>query len=289
MKTGTATSALRHATPYLRLYRGKLFVIKAGGEAFVNPARTDALMDQIGVLMSLGIQCILVHGGGGQCDELAAKLGIETSKIQGRRKTSPEMIQAMLMSLNGQVASEILASARRLGLPAASVNGMSAGLIVADKRPTQPMDMGEVGDVASVDPHVLRTLLDSGILPVLSPLSGTADGQWLNINADTIAAAIAQAMGASKLVFMSATPGILHDATDPNSLISHLLLSELLALKADGTIAEGMIPKAEAIEQALRGGVDRVHVVSFETSDCLLTEVFTNEGSGTLIEIGESA
>lgn len=280
---GNATiSGLRHAVPYLRLFRGKLFVIKVGGEAFVRPGGAEALLEQVGVLQSLGIHVVLVHGGGSQADALASSLGIPFEKVDGRRRTSEPMVGTMIQALNGEVQGVLLGAARRLGLAAVGLNGMDAGLVLATRR--SKGNLGEVGDVVSVDPRVLRLALSDGLVPFVSPLSGDQDGKWLNINADTVAAELAVVLGAEKVVFLTGAPGILRDIQDPNSMVSELSLKELIAMEKSGELAGGMLPKAEAIRRCLVGGVPRVHVVSFAIPDALLIEVFTNEGAGTLIE-----
>lgn len=286
-----AIAALRHAVPYLRLFRDATFVVKVGGEALARPGGADALLEQIGVLHSLGVRIVLVHGGGVQADALAEKLGVEFEKIEGRRRTSPEMVDAMILALNGEARAALLSAARKVGIPAIGISGMDAGFIGAQRRGPTPLssggsvDLGEVGDIESVDPSLLGDLLDWGYLPIVSPLAGDDQGRWLNTNADIVAAEIAVSLGAAKTIFMTGAPGVLADVNDPHSLISELTLDEMDEMISDGSIQGGMLPKASAIARCLRGGVDRVHVVSHTLPDALLTEVFTNEGSGTLIKL----
>lgn len=286
-----AIAALRHAVPYLRLFRDSTFVVKVGGEALARPGGADALLEQIGVLHSLGVRIVLVHGGGVQADALAQRLGVEFEKVEGRRRTSPEMVDAMVLALNGEARAALLSAARKLGIPAVGISGMDAGFVEAHRRGPTPLasggtvDLGEVGDIERVDSGLLYDLLEWGYLPIVSPLAGDAEGNWLNTNADTVAAEIAVALGAAKAIFMTGAPGVLADVDDPHSLISELTLDEMEAMIADGSIQGGMIPKASAIARCLRGEVSRVHVVSHTLPDALLTEVFTNEGSGTLIRL----
>lgn len=283
--TAGSLTALRQAVPYLQLYRAKTFVVKVGGEAFLRHRGAEVLLEQIGVLLALGIRIVLVHGGGAQADALAEQLGVRFEKVDGRRKTSPEMVAVMQKSLHGEVQGDLLSAARKLGLTAVALSGMDAGLVDAEPRPGTAL--GEVGDVRGVNAEFLLGLLEDGVLPMVSPLSGDTEGRWLNINADTVAAEIAVAIQAEKVIFMTGTPGVLDDVNDPNSLISALTLDELKGLAQSGVMAGGMLPKAAAIERCLTGGVPRVHVVSFALPDALLTEVFTNEGSGTLITVSE--
>lgn len=283
-------AALRHAAPYVRLYRRKTFVIKAGGEVFADAKSTRALIEQLAILHQVGIRTVLVHGGGPQNTQLAESLGIETRMVEGRRVTDERTLGVATMVLNGQINTQIVAACRQLDLPAIGVSGVDAGLIRARKRPparvagqSAPVDYGFVGDIEGVDPTVLRTQLENGLLPVVSPLSADADGTLLNINADTVAAALASSLGAAKLVLATGAPGILEDRTNPSSLVSYLDLAGLERLEKAGSLADGMLPKARAIAAAIRGGVSRVHVISYKVPDSLLLEVFTNEGTGTLV------
>ena len=282
-------TALKHAAPYIRMYKRKTFVLKAGGEAFETADATRALVEQIAILHGVGIRVVLVHGGGPQSTALAKALGIESAFVDGRRVTDAGSLEVATMVLNGKINTTILAACRQLGLPAVGISGVDAGLIRAHKRPPVTRDSGDavdygyVGDIDSVDVSVLTKQLDNDLVPVISPLSADESGTLLNINADTIAAAIAAAIGAEKLILATGAPGILESRDDPRSLISYVDIAGLKRLKDEGRIADGMLPKAAAIERALRDGVPRVHVISYELPDSLLLEVFTNEGTGTLV------
>jgi acetylglutamate kinase len=194
------------------------------------------------------------------------------------------------MVLNGLINTRILSICRDLEIDAVGLSGVDAGLIRAHKRaPVQlrgesaPVDFGFVGDIDSVDVGVIRKHLDNGLMPVISPLSADNRGTLLNINADTVAAAIGAALAAEKLILCTGAPGILERVSDPSSVISYTDLAGLARMREAGTIVDGMLPKAKAIEDALRGGVRRVHVISYSAKDSILAEVFTNEGTGTLI------
>ena len=285
-----AIRALKSAAPYIRMYRGKTFVVKAGGGVFADDAATRVLVEQIAILHYFGVRVVFVHGGGPQVTELAKALGVSSRMVEGRRVTDREAIDITAMVLNGTINTAILAICRELNIEAVGVSGVDAGLVHAHKRPPvtlkasgERVDYGFVGDIDSVDPTVLRKLLDNGLMPVVSPLSADDDGVLLNINADTVAAAIAAALGAEKLILCTGASGILADLADPGSLISYTDLEGLSRLREQGAIADGMLPKAKAIESALRGGVRRVHVVSYQAPEGILGEVFTNEGTGTLI------
>ncbi|MBS1717355.1 MAG: acetylglutamate kinase [Armatimonadetes bacterium] len=275
---------LRKAVPYLQLYRGQTFVIKLGGEVLRRHDDLVAVLEQIGVLHQLGIKTVIVHGGGPQANELAARMGVKFEFVEGRRVTNEEMIQVLTYTLNGEAQATMLSACRELGHQAVGLSGLDAGLIIAEKRkPKNGLDYGQVGDVVTVNPGVIQHLLADGYLPIVSPLSADAKGGLLNINADSAACAIAVALGATKLILVTSAPGILKDLNDPLSIISQLDLKQLKALEQEGTFDGGMLPKAASIESALRGGVGRVHVVGFTNPDSLLLEVFTNEGCGTLI------
>lgn len=289
--TSIAVRALKSAAPYIRMYKGKVFVIKAGGAAFTDRESTRSLIEQVAILHQVGIKTVLVHGGGPQLDGIQAALGIETRMIAGRRVTDQKSIEASAMVLNGLINTQILAICRELAIEAIGISGVDAGLINAHKRPpvrnpdgsNEDIDYGFVGDIDSVDTAAIEQLLADGLMPVVSPLSADAHGMLLNINADTVAAAIGAGLAAEKLMLCTGAPGILERVEDPTSLISYTDIKGLNRLREQGSLRDGMLPKAAAIESAIRGGVRRVHVISYKAGDSLLAEVFTNEGTGTLV------
>jgi acetylglutamate kinase len=284
-------SALRAAAPYIRLYKGKVFVVKAGGAIFGDAAMTRSLIEQIAILHSLGVRVVMVHGGGPQLTEVTEALGVPTRMVQGRRITDERSLDATSMVLNGLINTRILAICREQEIDAVGLSGVDAGLVRAHRRPpvklkptdTETVDFGFVGDIDRIDTSVIRKHLDNGLMPVISPLSADERGQLLNINADTVAAAIGAALQAEKLILCTGAQGILENVADPGSVVSYTDLAGLQRLCAAGKIVDGMLPKAKAIEDAIRGGVRRVHVISYSTPDSILSEVFTNEGTGTLI------
>jgi len=282
--------ALRGAAPYIRLYKGKTFVVKAGGGVFGDAEATRALVEQIAILHSLGIRVVFVHGGGPQLTEVTEKLGVPTQMIEGRRITDARSIDATAMVLSGLINTRILAVCRELEIPAIGISGVDAGLVQAHKRAPVNLqtgdgmvDYGLVGDIDYIDTDVIRKLLDNGLMPVISPLSSDDAGTLLNINADTVASAIGAALGAEKLLLCTGAPGILQNVEDPTSVISYTDLAGLQRLRNEKRIVDGMLPKAKAIENAITGGVKRVHVISYKSPDAILAEVFTNEGTGTLV------
>ena len=283
--------ALRAASPYIRLYKGKTFVVKAGGAVFGDPQLTRALIEQIAILHYLGVRVVMVHGGGPQLTEVTEALGVPTRMVQGRRVTDEKSIDATSMVLNGLINTRILAICRDLEINAVGLSGVDAGLVRAHRRPPvkldsgtgETVDYGFVGDIDAIDTSVIRKHLDNGFMPVISPLSADEKGQLLNINADTVAAAIGAALEAEKLILCTGAPGILDNVADPGSVVSYTDLAGLKRMREAGKIVDGMLPKAKAIEDAIRGGVRRVHVISYSAPDSILAEVFTNEGTGTLV------
>jgi acetylglutamate kinase len=285
-----AIRALKSAAPYIRMYKGKTFVVKAGGGVFGNPALTHSLIEQISILHYMGVRVVMVHGGGPQVTEVSDAMGVKTQMVQGRRVTDEKSIDVTSMVLNGLINTRILAICRELDVQAIGISGVDAGLVQAHKRKpmkleggTELVDYGLVGDIDRIDTTSIRNLLDGGYLPVISPLSADEHGVLLNINADTVAAAIGAALGAEKLILCTGAPGILERLEDSGSLISYTDLEGLQRLRDAGSISDGMLPKTRAIENAIKGGVRRVHVVSYASPEGILGEVFTNEGTGTLI------
>jgi len=285
-----AIRALKSAAPYIRMYKGKTFVVKAGGGVFGDADATRVLIEQIAILHYFGVRVVMVHGGGPQTTEISEALGIPARMVEGRRVTDQKAIDVAAMVLNGLINTRILGMCRDLNIDAVGISGVDAGLVRAHRRPPvkiattgETVDFGFVGDIDGIDTTVIRKLLDNGLMPVVSPLSADETGVLLNINADTVAAAIGAALGAEKLILCTGAPGILERVEDPTSLISYTDLRGLKRLREEGRIVEGMLPKAKAIESAIHGGVRRVHVVSYKSPEGILGEVFTNEGTGTLI------
>ncbi len=283
--------ALKRALPYVRLFKNKIFVVKIGGQPCGDLALLRDLAEQLSVVRELGIHVVLVHGGGPQTSELTKRLGHQPRIVEGRRVTDAAALEVAILTMNGAVNTNVLSACRAVGLQAVGVSGLDAGLIKARRRAPrsvivegepQMVDFGFVGDVEAVDVTLLKSLLAAGYLPVVSPLSADEQGNVLNINADTVAATLARALGAEKLVFITDVPGVLEDKGDPSSLVSSTDLRGLEELVDSGAVASGMLPKVGAIRMALEHGVARVHVIGSERAS-LLTEIFTNEGSGTLV------
>ena len=288
-KHNNTISALNNAAPYIKLYKDKIFIIKIGGELLRDISSARKLLKQIATIHQFGIKVILVHGGGPQLTEMIEKSGQVSEFNNGRRVTDQSTISLAVMVLNGEVNTKLLAISVELGIPAIGISGIDGGMIVTKKREKNKdetgalIDYGYVGDISSVNMDILNTQLDAGYIPIISSLTANTDGVILNVNADTIAATIAYELSAEKLILMTSVPGILMDTNDKTSLISYINHDSLKKMKSNGKLTDGMLPKAEAIGLALDNGVSRVHIISSNSEDSLLTEIFTNHGTGTLI------
>lgn len=288
--------SLRNAAQYVRRFRHRPFVVKLGGELLEDPKLRHAVCEQLALLWSFSIPLVIVHGGGAGLDRLCATLGLATTKVAGRRVTTPEVLNAAKMAFKGQIQMDLLADLEAAGLPAVGLSGQDAGLLKAVRREPAlvdgaTVDFGLVGDVTTVDPALLRHLLDGGFVPVVAPFSVTGHGQLLNTNADTVAAEVAAALGVEKLFFVLKVPGLLKELSDPSSLVPLADLAGLAALEQAGAVKDGMRPKLAAATRALNAGVASVHLVSGLRPDAILAEVFTNEGSGTMLvaQLGQEA
>lgn len=285
---------LTTAIPYIRAYKKRTFVIKLGGRLCDPGPVLEHLAQQVSVLHELGIDVVIVHGGGEQTTAMCEKLGITPNIVEGRRVTDAETLEVAKMMLAGVVNTNILAAMRKHDVPAVGLTGVDGGLIAARRRPPQPMkdresgktrdvDFGYVGDIESINDAVVRHLLDGGYVPVLCSMAGGSNGEVFNVNADTVAAELAVHIKAAKLFSLTSVDGIMERVDDPATLHSQLSVSQLNQLMETNTIAGGMRPKVTACLRALAGGVPRVHVINGTSEESLLLEVFTNEGCGTLI------
>jgi acetylglutamate kinase len=289
-------NGLKDALEYTRLYREQIFVLKLGGEVLSSDEALANVAVQIALLESLSIRILVVHGGGPQASALTRRMGLEPEIVAGRRVTSPEVLEVAKMVYGGQLNINVVAALRGQGVSAVGLTGTDAGMVTVHRRPpveitdddgdTRTVDFGEVGDVDGVDTRLLDILLPRGHVPVVASLAADTAGQILNINADTLAAVLASALGAEKLIYMTGAPGLLRDADDPSSLVAFAAPEDLQALLAAKSVKGGMRPKVEACLQAVSGGVRRTHIIDGRTPDALLLELFTGHGSGTMI-VGE--
>jgi acetylglutamate kinase len=268
------------AMPFIKAFRGTTVVIKYGGSAMVDENLRATFADDVAMLHYVGIKPVIVHGGGPHISRAMGQRGIEPQWIDGLRITDAETIRVVQSTLAGEVNPDIVRLVNAHGSVAAGINGLDGNLFVATARDER---LGFVGDVSAVNPGVLLSLQDQGYVPVVAPLARGEDGHAYNLNADTAAAALASALGAVKLVYLTDVEGLYRDLGDADSLISQITLPELRELTGSGGISAGMLPKLESAITAMTEGVDRVHILDGRVQHALLLEIFTPEGIGTMV------
>lgn len=282
---------LRQALPYINKFKGTTFIVKIGGNVAENEEGLDRFCEEVALCAQVGIRVVMIHGGGKQASDLSEKLGIEPKIVSGRRVTDDKTLDVVKMTFAGKINTEILSCLRKSGVEAVGISGVDGGVISARRRPptevhdsstgeSQMVDFGHVGDIDSVDVKLLRTLLESDFIPVVASLGADAEGKVLNINADTVASRICEAIGAEKLILVSDVDGILDSE---GKLINRVTVPEVQELITSGVISGGMVPKAQAILNVLKGDVHSVHIINGTKASSLLTEIFTNTGCGTMI------
>ena len=285
---------LREALPYIQRFKGKTFVIKFSGKVTENRENLLSLAEELALLHQVGIRICVIHGGGKQLTELAKKLGVVQTVIEGRRVTDDDTLELAKMIFRGKINTEILSALRHRGIHAVGLSGIDGGVIKAVRRPprdvvdrqtgeTETIDFGHVGDVVDVDIRLINLLLENDYLPVISSLGADDDGKIYNINADTIASEIAARLSAEKLILLSDTNGIYLDPSDESTKIDRLSVSEARSMIVDGKATGGMIPKLESLIDLLDRGVHSAHVIGGLERNGLLAEVFTDEGAGTML------
>lgn len=278
---------LSESLPYIKSFHGKTIVIKYGGNAMTEEALQRSFAHDVVLLKLIGLNPIVVHGGGPQIDEALRRIGKQGTFIQGMRVTDAETMEVVEWVLGGQVQQDIVMMINEAGGKAVGLTGKDGCLIQAVKKmlpnkedPSKPLDIGFVGDIARVEPAVVKALQDDQFIPVISPIGYGEDGLAYNINADIVAGKMAEVLGAEKLLMMTNTPGVL----DKNGqLLRALSAATIDALFADGTISGGMLPKISSALDAARNGVKSVHVVDGRVPHCLLLEILTDRGVGTMI------
>lgn len=275
---------LSEALPYLRRFAGRTFVVKYGGSAMGDAATRESIMQDLVLLKYVGINPIVVHGGGPEITALLKRLGKETTFVNGQRVTDPETMEVVQMVLIGKVNKELVSLIGRHGGKAIGVSGLDARLIRV--KPARGGVLGRVGEVERIDPEPLQTLSREGYLPVIATVGVGPDGEAYNINADLVAGELAVALGADKLIMLTDVEGLRADPADPASLLSTVTVAEARRLMGSGVIAGGMIPKVEACIRAALGGVARTHIVDGRVAHSLLLEIFTDRGIGTMVQAG---
>jgi acetylglutamate kinase len=271
---------LAEALPYIREFSGKTVVIKYGGHAMEEPALADLFAQDVVLMRLVGMNPVVVHGGGPQISELMVRLGKEPAFVDGLRVTDAETVDIVRMALVGKVNREVVAAVNRHGSYAVGLSGEDAGLITVRMRDER---LGFVGDVHRIDPSILERLIREELIPVVATVGVDESGQAYNVNADTVAGAIATALGAEKLVYLTDVAGLYRDFGDASSLISNIDVAELESLLSSDSLSEGMIPKVRSCAEAIKGGVRRAHILDGRTPHALLLEFFTREGIGTMV------
>ena len=285
---------LIEALPYIQRFKGKTVVVKFGGNAMVDEALKNSFARDIVLMKLVGLNPIVIHGGGPQIGQLLTKLGKTSDFVDGMRVTDSETMDVVEMVLGGLVNKEIVNLINRNGGKAVGLTGKDGDFIRAKKlhievrekpgvsieQPPEIIDLGHVGEVSSIDPAVVNMLGCSDFIPVIAPIGVGEDGQSYNINADLVAGKIAEVLKAEKLILLTNTPGILDKQ---GKLLTGLTLKDVDDLIADGTISGGMIPKSRCATDAIKGGVSRVHIIDGRVEHAVLLELFTNQGGGTLL------
>jgi acetylglutamate kinase len=286
----TKAEILIEALPYIRNFFGKTFVIKYGGAAQVKEELKESFAKDIVMLNFIGIKTVIVHGGGPKISDTMEKMGKKPSFIQGQRVTDAETMDIVEMVLGGLVNKEIVSLINSHGGKAVGLSGKDGGLIQAKKKlirksaatgSEEIIDIGLVGEVVNVNPHLLNTLVHEGFIPVISPIGVGPEGQSLNINADYVAAAIASALQSEKFILLTDVPGIMDKK---NTIVSTATKQKIKKMLSDGIISGGMIPKVQSCLRAVEGGVVKTHIIDGRVSHCMLLEIFTKQGIGTEIQ-----
>jgi acetylglutamate kinase len=274
-------SLLSEALPYIQRFSGRRIVVKYGGAAMVHEELRQAVFRDLVLLASVGVQPVVIHGGGPEINQWLGRIGIEARFQDGLRVTDPATMDVVEMVLVGRVNKQIVNGLNRLGGRAVGLSGSDGQLVQA--RTLGDGSHGLVGEVAAVNPTVLAPLLAHGYIPVISSVAPDAEGRAHNINADTVAGELAAALDAEKLILLTDTPGILRDRDDPESLIRQLTLAQGRQLIAEGVVAGGMIPKTECCIRALAQGVGAAHILDGRVAHALLLEIFSDAGIGTMV------
>ena len=275
---------LTEALPYIKKFSGITVVIKYGGAALVNEEIKSTIIKDIALMKFVGFKPVVVHGGGKDINKALERVGIEPQFKDGLRVTDEETMEVVQEVLVGKVNKSLVTELCLQGINAVGVCGKDSGFMKVKKATPNGLDLGLVGEVTEVDTTLINTLLDNDFVPVISTVGVDEEGNSYNVNADYAAVAVAGALNAEKLVFFTDVAGVMRDVNDPNSVISTTNTAEINELIADGTIAGGMIPKVQCCLAGVNAGVKNVHILDGRIAHCLILEIFTNKGIGTLIE-----
>ena len=275
---------LTEALPYIKKFSGITVVIKYGGAALVNEEIKSTIIKDIALMKFVGFKPVVVHGGGKDINKALERVGIEPQFKDGLRVTDEETMEVVQEVLVGKVYKSLVTELCLQGINAVGVCGKDSGFMKVKKATPNGLDLGLVGEVTEVDTTLINTLLDNDFVPVISTVGVDEEGNSYNVNADYAAVAVAGALNAEKLVFITDVAGVMRDVNDPNSVISTTNTAEINELIADGTIAGGMIPKVQCCLAGVNAGVKNVHILDGRIAHCLILEIFTNKGIGTLIE-----
>lgn len=273
---------LIEALPYIQKFSGTTVVIKYGGHAMVDGRLQDAVMEDIALMKLVGMRPVVVHGGGPEINQTLDRLGIQSEFVRGDRVTDAQTMEVVEMVLTGKVNQRLVSRLQQQGIPAVGISGRDGGTLLTEPRHIEGRHMGFLGQVTAVDTTLMESLIASGFVPVISPVGVDAQGNAINLNADLAAAAIAAALKAYKLMFLTDVPGLLDDVTDPTSRVSTLTTRDAQARLADGRISGGMIPKVECCLEAMAAGVTSVHILDGRVEHAMLLECFTAQGIGTM-------
>ena len=273
---------LVQALPYIQKYAGKTIVVKYGGNAMINEELKDAVMSDIVLMQLVGINVVLVHGGGPEISAMLKKIGKESKFIKGMRYTDAETMEIVQQVLAGKVNKQLVQHLEQHSGKAVGLCGLDGGMLKADKLISGSEDLGYVGEIRQVNTEIIENATHNGYVPIIATVAGGYHGEVYNINADIAAAQIAAKLGAVKLILMTDVRGLLRDKDDENSLITVVNVSEVPSYRRQGIISGGMIPKIDCCVEAVRQGVDRAHIIDGRIPHSILIELFSDEGVGTM-------
>jgi len=278
---------LIEALPYIKKFNGKIVVFKYGGSAMTDNSFKEKVIEDIALMKYVGMKPIIVHGGGPSINRVLDRMGIKSSFINGMRVTNKETMDTVEMVLSGSVNKNIVNRLGSHNIKTIGISGKDGKLFTAEKLTTDSADLGHVGYISKIDTSLLKVLLDNDYTPVIAPIASDLNGKTYNINADMAASAVASALKAQKLIYISDIPGILLNISDKSSLIHKASVKEIENYKSSGIITGGMIPKVDYALEAVKKGVSSVHIIDGRVEHSILLEIFTKRGIGTIIQKGK--